>query len=193
MKKIFVSQFALIILVLFSCTRTVTRVSPDKQIDLSGRWNDVDSKLVSKEMINDVLSRPWREDYVKRTQKKPVVIVGIITNKSSEHIEADMFIKDLEKEFINSGMVRVVDNAQFREKVRQERADQQEYSSPETQAKWGRELGASYMMFGTINSVTDTYNKKKVIFYKINLWLTDMETNEKVWMGDKEIKKFVEN
>jgi uncharacterized protein (TIGR02722 family) len=178
---------------ILGCKRTVKRISPDQQIDLSGRWNDVDSKLVAQEMIKDVMSRPWHNNFFQKTGKKPVVIVGMITNKTSELISAETFIKDIEKEFINSGFVRLVQNAEFREKLRQERADQQEFASKETAKKWGRELGADYMLFGTINSIIDQYNKKKVIFYKVNLELTDMETNEIVWLGDKEIKKFIKN
>ena len=173
--------------------RTVTRVSPDQQIDLSGRWNDTDSKLVAEEMINDVLSRPWRDDFYQATGKKPVVIVGMIQNKTTEHIEPETFIKDVEREFINSGMVRVVQNSVFREKLREERADQNEFASPETQSKWGRELGADFMMFGVITSVTDSYKKEKVVNYKVNLELANLETNEKVWIGDKEIKKYIKN
>ena len=173
--------------------RTVTRVSPDQQIDLSGRWNDTDSKLVAEEMIRDVLNRPWREDFRRATNERPVVIIGLVTNKSHEHIESETFIKDMEREFINSGMVRVVQNSVFREKLREERADQQEFASPETQKRWGAELGADFMMFGTINSIVDSYNKEKVVLYKVNLELTNMETNEKVWIGDKEIKKFIKN
>ena len=173
--------------------RTVTRVSPDQQIDLSGRWNDTDSKLVAEEMIRDVLNRPWREDFRRATNERPVVIIGLVTNKSHEHIESETFIKDMEREFINSGMVRVVQNSVFREKLREERADQQEFASPETQKRWGAELGADFMMFGTINSIVDSYNKEKVVLYKVNLELTNMETNEKVWIGDKEIKKFIRN
>lgn len=173
--------------------RTVTRVSPDQQIDLSGRWNDTDSKLVAEEMINDVLSRPWRDDFYRATNEKPVVIVGMIQNKTSEYIEPETFIKDIEREFVNSGMVRVVQNAVFREKIREERADQNEFASPETQSKWGRELGADFMMFGVITSVTDSYKKEKVVNYKVNLELANLETNEKVWIGDKEIKKYIKN
>lgn len=179
---------------LFSaCNKSVTRVDPNQQIDLSGRWNDTDSKLVAKEMISDVLSRPWKENFFRKNQKNPVIIVGTVTNKSHEHIDADIFIKDMEKEFINSGAVRVVDNGEFREKLRVERAQQQDYASPETQAKWGRELGANYMLFGTVNSQVDQLGKKQVVNYKINLWLTDLETSEKVWLGDKEIKKYIVN
>jgi len=178
---------------ILACNRTVTRVSPDQQIDLSGRWNDVDSKQVAAEMISDVLKRPWKDNFTSVEGRKPVVIIGIVQNKSSEHIEAEMFIKDLEREFINSGTIRVVQNDLFREKMREERAQQGEFASPETQAKWGKELGADFMMFGVITSVTDSYKKEKVVFYKVNLELADLETNEKVWIGDKEIKKYIKN
>ncbi len=182
------------VLVFASCTnRSVTRVSPDQQIDLSGRWNDTDSKLVAEEMIKDVLNRPWKEDFVRAFNEKPVVIVGMVSNKSSEHIESETFIKDVEREFINSGMVRVVQNSVFREKLREERAQQGEFASVETQAKWGKELGADFMMFGVITSVQDSYKKEKVVNYKVNLELANLETNEKVWIGDKEIKKYIRN
>ena len=144
-------------------------------------------------MIKDVLNRPWKSDFQNAFNRKPVVIVGLVSNKSSEHIESETFIKDVEKEFINSGMVRVVQNSEFREKLREERAQQGEFASPETQAKWGKELGADFMMFGVITSITDSYKKEKVVNYKVNLELANLETNEKVWIGDKEIKKYIRN
>ncbi|WP_462249725.1 penicillin-binding protein activator LpoB [Ekhidna sp.] len=187
------SMLALAVLVLASCNRQVTRINPDQQVDLSGRWNDTDSKLVAEEMIQDVTGRPWHNNFKIENDRKPVVIVGYVQNKSSEHIEAETFIKDIEREFINSGFVRVVSNSEFREKLRQERAEQGEFASPETQAQWGKELGADFMMFGVITAVTDSYKKEKVVNYKVNLELTSIETNEKVWLGDKEIKKYIKN
>lgn len=190
----FLLSILFISLISAACSqRSVTRVSPSQQIDLSGRWNDTDSKLVAQEMINDVLNRAWREDFVRATNQKPVVIVGMMVNKTSEHIEAETFIKDIEREMINSGMVRIVQNSVFREKLREERADQGEFSSLETQSRWGRELGADFMLFGIMNSITDSYKNEKTILYKVNLELANLETNEKVWIGDKEIKKYIKN
>ena len=183
----------IVFILILSCSRTITRIDPNQQVDLSGRWNDTDSKLVAGEMIKDVINRPWRSDFNDAFNRKPVVIVGVFSNKTSEHIEPQTFIKDIEREFINSGLVRVVQNDVFREKLREERAQQGEFASVETQAKWGRELGADFMMFGLLTSIVDTYKKEKTILYKINLELADLETNEKVWLGDKEIKKFIKN
>ena len=177
-----------------SCaTKSVTRIDPEKQVDLSGRWNDVDSRKVADEMAADCINRPWRTSFENKLSKKPTIIVGEIVNKSHEHIEASTFIKDIEKEFINTATVRVVQSDSFREKLRMERADQQKFSSLDTQKKWGKELGADYMMFGTLNSIVDQEGKRKVIFYQINLELADLETNEIVWIGDKKIKKYVVN
>jgi len=121
------------------CARkTVTRINPDQQTDLSGRWNDTDSRLVAEEMTKDALGKNWRSSFVDKTGKNPIIIIGIITNKSHEHIESETFIKDMEKEFIQSGLIRVVQNSVFREKVREERADQQEFAAIETQKKWGK-------------------------------------------------------
>ncbi len=195
MNKVKLVFLSLILLMLFTdcARRSVTRVNPNERIDLSGRWNDTDSKLVAEEMIADVLGRKWREDFIRNNQGNPTVIVGIIQNKTSEHIEYETFIKDIEREFINSDMVKVVQNSVLREKLREERADQTEFASPETQARWGRELGADYMMFGLITSIIDSYRNEKVVNYKVNLELVDIETNEKVWIGDKEIKKYIKN
>lgn len=189
--------FVVASLLAFGCApvqqHSVTRIDPNQQTDLSGRWNDTDSRLVAEEMAKDALGRAWRGNFVNSHKKNPTVIVGVITNKSHEHIEAETFIKDIQREFINSGLVRVVQNSELREALRKERGDQQQFASPETQKKFGRELGADYMIFGTINSIVDTYQSKKVVYYQVNLELADLETNELVWIGEKKIKKFINN
>jgi uncharacterized protein (TIGR02722 family) len=181
------------IIILGACTKNVTRIEPTEVVDLSGRWNDTDSRLVAEEMSQDALASNWlrNQELNDLNSKRPVVIVGLIANKSHEHIDAETFIKDIEREFIKSNRIRVVQNKEFREKIREERADQQEFASPETQKKWGRELGADYMVFGNINSIVDKDGKKSIVFYQVNLELTDIQTSEVVWIGDKKIKKYV--
>jgi len=171
--------------------KTVTRVDTNSDIDLSGRWNDADSRRVAETLSESVLSSAWRGDFAQREGRKPVVIVGLITNKSHEHIEPSVFIKDIEKEMVRTGLVRVVQHNEFREKLREERADQQEFASPETQKRWGQELGADYMMFGTINSIVDSEGRRQVTFYQVDLELAHLATNELVWIDGKKIKKYI--
>ncbi|MEX2379443.1 MAG: penicillin-binding protein activator LpoB, partial [Vicingaceae bacterium] len=102
------------------------------------------------------------------------------------------YIKDIEKAILNSGKVRLVQAGEAREDLRKERADQNEFATPETAAKWGKELGADFILQGVVNSIVDSNNKQKVVFYQTDLELTNIQTNEKVWIGDKKIKKVVD-
>lgn len=184
--------FSAVILTACNNTKQVTRVNEDAVIDLSGRWNETDSRLVAEEMVSDMLMKPWLEEFEKGMDRRPVVIVGLVRNKSHEHIATDTYIKDIEKAILNSGKVRLVGNAEEREELRKERADQNEFATKETAAKWGKELGADFMLQGLVNSIVDANNKQKVVFYQTDLELTNLETNEKVWIGDKKIKKVIE-
>lgn len=181
------------LLILSSCSRSVTRVNPDQSIDLSGRWNDNDSRMVANKMISDLLNSDKFKDYAKSLNKKPAIIVGLIRNKTSEHIDADNYIKKIELAIYNSNIADLVESDSFRDKLRQERVDQQDFASSGTAAQWGKEAGANIMLFGEMTSETDVYNKKRVVNYITTLFLTDMETNKRVWYGQQEIKKFIKD
>ncbi|NPA37865.1 MAG: penicillin-binding protein activator LpoB [Chlorobi bacterium] len=192
MKLSYYLSIAIVMLMLSGCGTRVQRVATDDVIDLSGRWNDTDSRLVAEDMVNQVLNAAWLTNFMESHDgKKPVVIVGLVYNKSHEHINSDTFIKDIEKAFINSGKVRLVQAGEKREELRRERAAQQDFASTETAKKWGRELGADFMLNGDINSIVDVYRQKQVVFYQVNLELTDLETSEIVWIGDKKLKKYI--
>ena len=174
-----------------SSSKQVTRVDADTTIDLSGRWNDTDSRMVADEMIDDCLNHPWINNHGMSTGGRPAVIVGGIRNKSMEHIPVATFITDIERAFINTGKVRPVSSSGERSEIRAERADQAEFASLETVKQMGRERGADYMMTGEINTIEDREGGDQVVFYQTDLTLTNIETNEKVWIGQKEIKKFI--
>jgi uncharacterized protein (TIGR02722 family) len=182
----------IILLVLSGCASTkVSRISSDEVIDLSGRWNDTDSRLTAEEIVADVLSRPWLDDYLASNGEKPVLIVGTVSNKSSEHIEVLTFIKDIEKELITSGRIRFVANKEEPQEVREEREDQQSNATEATAKALASETGADFMLQGVITSITDAVEGEKVIKYQVAMELIHLENNEKVWIGSNEVKKFI--
>lgn len=188
------SLLAGMVLLLFAaCGGTkVTRMEVDEVRDLSGRWNDTDSRMVADTMVQDCLNHPWITQFSTRTGKQPDVIVGQIRNRSSEHISTETFTKDLERSLINSGRANFVASAEERQGIRSERLDQDLHASPESRKAPGMEAGADYMLTGTINSIIDQEGREKVVYYQVNLELIDMGNNRKVWIGDQKIKKFVD-
>jgi len=196
MKRMLWAASAIILasIISVSCSHKVTRIDPAEQIDLSGRWNNTDSRLAAEEMIKTILGEKWLGNHQEgHSGQKPVVIVGMVTNKSHEHIDAETFMKDVEQSFIQSGKVRLVQGGKKREELRGEKADQQTNASTSSMKKFGLEQGADYILQGSINSIVDSERRKKVVYYQVNLELTDIQSNEVVWIGDKKIAKYVTN
>lgn len=181
-----------LLLLLAGCNPTVTRVEADSVTDLSGNWNDTDSRLVAQEMIQDVLSRSWLSKFNRAQGKAPTVIVGTVRNLSHEHINTSTFIADMERELINSGEVEFVASATDRKEIRREIKEQDLHASEETRKSMGNEIGADFMLQGSINSIVDAVSGEQARFYQIDLTLIELGTNRKVWLGQQKIKKTVE-
>ncbi|MEI7542282.1 MAG: penicillin-binding protein activator LpoB [bacterium] len=194
MKKLIAVLALLAVAIIFaSCAgTTVQRVATDTVTDLSGRWNDTDSQLVSEQMVKEMLERPWLRRFLKEKGVEPRVIVGTIVNKTDEHIEIDTFRKDIENQLTNSGDVKFVASKAEREEIRDERADMQDYASAKTKKSFQKEIAADYMLKGVLTSIVDQISGKKAIFYEIDLELWNTETNEKEWVGQKKIKKIID-
>jgi len=181
-------------LFVFSCggsKRVVKRVGVDEQVDISGRWNDNDAAMAAQTLIKDVLSKGWLDDFKDENDRKPVLIVGRIRNKTTEHLDVNVMIKDIEKELINSGRVKFVASKKQREEIRDERLDQQSYAAMETAKELANELGADFVLQGEVSSIVDSFEGKRAVLYKVNLELLNIEDNSKVWIGDKKIKKVI--
>jgi uncharacterized protein (TIGR02722 family) len=169
----------------------VRRMDVDEVKDLSGRWNDTDSRLVAEEMVEDSLARPWIAAYQGKAGRQPTVIVQAVRNNSMEHINTDAFVEDLQRSLINSGRVQFVASAEERADVRAERADQDRNASEETRKAHGQETGADFALSGTIHSIQDREGGESVVLYQVNLKMVDLKSNQIVWNGQKKIKKNV--
>ena len=193
MKKVLLSLAVVVTLLLSSCgpKLEVKRVDTNEVADVSGRWNDVDAQMVSKEMVNQMFEGGWLNKFKAENGREPVLIVGRVGNKTSEHINTEVFTKEIEKACINSGLVEFVASSSERDEIRQERVEQQSNASMETTKQIGNETGADFMLKGVVSSIEDAIDGKKVVYYQTNMELVNIETNKKVWVGDKKIKKFV--
>lgn len=194
MKRLSILFIMALSLLIVACGPSVKvqRVASDTSTDLSGRWNDTDSRLVAEDMIRDMLSRPWISNFTQKKGEPPVVIVGALKNLSSEHIQMQVFATDMARELINSGLVRFVASRDDRDEVRQERTEQQYHASEETAKRMAQEVGADYMLQASVKTIMDKVDRTSAKFYQVDMQLINVETSEIVWIGSKEIKKIVQ-
>lgn len=195
MKKIFkIIILSICTLALFSscASYSVDRISENENIDLSGNWNDTDIRIVTSALIDQCLSSQWINNYrIKNIGNYPTVIVGRISNKSSEHLDTTIISKKVEVALVNSGQVRTVADFDNKDLVRAEKLDQQYNASSETAAELGEEYGADYMLQGSVKINVDQIGGKMVKTYYVDLELVDIESNIKVWLGSDTVKKYI--
>ena len=171
----------------------VARVDSGKEIALTDKWNDEDSRLVAEEMINDMLSYPWISQFNQRFPgKEPLVTVQRVRNKSHEHIAVDTFVNDIKRAVIRSGKAGFIATLEERQDTRAELADQDMNASADTRMEMGEEDGANFVLSGTINSIVDQLDNQRVTYYQVDLKLINLQTAREVWNGSKKIKKFME-
>lgn len=192
-KTVTMGLVGLTAMLLSACGTSVKRIDVTDEVDLSGAWNDTDSRLVSEEMIQDALSRPWVANFMRQEDHLPTVIVGTVRNLSHEHINVRTFVADMERALVNSGRVDFVAASDERGEIREERKDQDLNASESTRNAAGQELGADFMLQGQINTIIDKEGKKQVRYYQVDLTMISMANNRKVWLGQKKIKKYVKN
>ncbi|MCP4297685.1 MAG: penicillin-binding protein activator LpoB [Proteobacteria bacterium] len=180
------------IVLAFACSTHVTRQPTDKINDISGRWNDTDSKIVATFMVDDFLKQKWIHRFENKQGRMPRVIIGKINNRSHEHIAVQTFVKEIENRLINSGGILFVASQDERKSLRAERRDYQEKNQDPAGTKFIAETKADFILQGSIHSMIDQVTKTSVVSYQIDLELLEIDTHIKIWTGQKKIKKKIE-
>jgi len=197
--------FAMTVLLIFvsafsacSSNPVVKRVDPGRQIDLSGYWNDTDVRIVCEALIKDCLNSPGVAQAIRAKAgnlpggKKPVVLVGRFRNESDEHIDTAIISNTMEVTIFNSGKLDFVAGGSTRDEIRAERQDQQINASEATASALSKETGADFLLTGTVRTIIDRAGNTTVRTYFVNTEMSDIETNQRMWMGqNSDIKKVI--
>jgi PBP1b-binding outer membrane lipoprotein LpoB len=164
--------------------------------DLSGYWNDIDAEQTATAMVQQCLNEsPWVSNHQEQhTGNKPIVkLMGVIKRTDDRNVNEKFFAKQLERSLLNSGRVRVVAAYEQQDINVAERARQAVHAGDETVKSQGNEVGSDYTLQTWVNSQNESDGGgKSVRAYLINMELVNVETNEKVWIGEKKIRKVVD-
>lgn len=171
------------------CTVTTREISPDQAVIYDEGYHFSDKKNIVNAMVNSLISKPP----LVNADDKPVIVVYGIANRTSEHISTSAITDDIRQSLLASGKVRFVNETQ-RENISRETDYQQTGKvTTETRIRLGRQVGASYMLTGTLRSIEKKQprqvrlKKKTLKYYSLNLELTDLETSLIEWADSTEV------
>ncbi len=134
-------------------------------------------------------------DYAAGSTIKPVVISYGIGNETSEHINTGGISDDIRLALIRSGQYQLLNEGQ-RYNIQDESSYQQSGTVPASQRiAQGRQLGADYILAGTLRSIVKKpprsirLVKKKLVYYSLNLELTNTESGAIAWADKVELAR----
>jgi len=193
MKKVLVLLLSCVAMVFLSCSSTkVERIDSTEVVDLDGYWNDTDVRLVCEKLIDECSKSSLIIKFEAKNDRKPVVIVGSIKNESDEHIDTSIIVKKFQNAIINNETMEFVSSKTERADLREEIQDQADHASEDSAKKIDNELGADYMLIGSINSIVQSNGKNSVRTYYVTIQLHDLETHKIMWSSENsDIKKVI--
>lgn len=180
-----------LILMIGCASTSVERRDEGEPVDLSGRWNDTDSRLVSRHMIERLLEDSWLMTYRSRYQRNPVISIGRVENRTTEHIATDTFTNDIELALLTSKRVDLAAAGKTRQGVRKERKDYVDHNQDPAGTRIFAEKRVDFVLSGAIYSIEDQVTDTSVVTYQVDLKLVSFEDNEMVWAAQKKIKKVI--
>ena len=167
----------------------VSYVDPQGVDTTSINFNSTDLQTTTQKMAGGMLSS-GAVARITDNDKQPVVFFSTIRNETAEHINASMLANTVSTEIINSGKFRFTDMSQV--KQMKEQMDYQAQSGmidQNTATKMGQQIGAQYMIYGSIADMNSMNSDQRSLYYLITLKMIDLKSGIIVWQDQKQIRK----
>jgi uncharacterized protein (TIGR02722 family) len=151
-------------------------------------FGSTDLQKVAGQMTDSLLLSPVVGTLTQN--KRPVVFVERIKNKTSEHIDTESITDSVSTKLLRSGKFRFVDMGRV-EAAREQLNFQQDGGMVDSSkaVQFGRQVGAEYMLYGNLSSIVKSNKDKSDVYYKFTLRLMDLESGLVEWADETEIRK----
>ena len=176
---------------LAGCAATTRTLDPDVEQHYDASYDFSDKKQIVQVLTDSLLSSPG----VVTESEKPIIIVYGIDNETSEHISTSGITDDIRLALMDSGEYRFLNRKQRDNLLEETDYQYAGFVPPEQRVTEGRQLGADYILSGTLRSIEKKQpkqwrlNRRSLIYYSMNLELTNLQSGEISWADNVEIAR----
>jgi len=174
------------------CAATTRTIDPkEESIHYDASYDFTDKKEIVDKLADSLIATPL----LSREVAKPIIVTYGIANETSEHINTSGISDDIRLALIQAGEYRFVNRKQRDNTINEADFQYAGFVPPEQRIIEGQQLGANYILAGTLRSIEKRQpkqwrlNKRKLIYYSLNLELTNIQTGEVSWADNVEIAR----
>jgi penicillin-binding protein activator len=156
---------------------SLKETQPGTTAPLQAGYDQNDLLKLAQQMSAEVLAQP----FPPAGENQPIMVVLGIQNRTETHIDTMALADTITTKLMDSGKLRFVNSAR-RDELLKEQGYQLANATPETRTKIGRQLGAKYMLTGSITEISREsmrqarVSKKQDVYYQLTCEVTDLET-----------------
>jgi len=190
-KALLIAGIASAVSLTSGCAATTRTLDPDSEQHYDASYDFSDKKQIVQVLTDSLLGSP----NMLTEATKPVVIVYGVDNETSEHINTGGITDDIRLALIQSGEYRFLNRKQRTNVLDEVDYQYAGYVPPEQRVVEGRQLGADYILSGTLRSIEKKQarqwrlNKKELVYYSMNMEMTDLQSGEIIWADNVEIAR----
>lgn len=183
--KSYISSF--FFLFFFVSCNSINLVKETKKVTEDKSWNIHDSEIITDSLVNRILSSTWGEKIAKK--QKPKIIIGRIDNLAKETINTELLEKNIERSFLNSGVVTFIPSKSRREEIRSDRKRKNDFKSKKKLKKYLKPLKSNFFIDGEFKMITDSLNGKVNKSYKLSVEIINSKSLKRVYEDSFKIRK----
>jgi len=165
-----------------SVQNEAVNTAAEKPLDTG--YDFADLRSLAEAVNTELVSSPILE-------KKPILVVMGIENRTDEHIDTKAITDTIRTKLINDGKAFFI-NESRRDALMKEQGYQLVNCTPETQTLIGKQLGARYMLTGSLIKISKetpkqiSLSRKEQVYFQLTVEVTDLQTGLIAWTTQKE-------
>jgi len=169
---------------------SVREVDLNQKKHFDADFDATDLRSTTESVAEELLASP----FLAKQSKPPIMMVAGVENRTTQYVDTKSLTDRIRTILIRSGKVQFI-NAARRDDLLREQGYQAAHATPETQAAIGKQLGAKYMLSGSLTEMRKKtprqvrLSRKEWNYYKLTMEVTDLETGLITWTTEKEIMR----
>ncbi len=159
---------------------------PNRVELLDDQFNEADMQQLADSVVGAVTQC---ESVKNAAAPGPLVIVQKIENRTEEHLDTVSLTNKFRTALARSKKVRFIDKAGRKELEEEYQYNEGGNVAQEHRKKRGKQVGADYVFGGELSTHIQEVGDRKLIFYKLTIQMTNLETSVIDCTEEKEIRK----
>jgi len=167
-----------------------TDVDVDDMGHMKAHYDATDMRNITQSVVDDMIASA----FLAQQPEAPIMVMAGVENRTSQYVDTKNLTDRMRTLLINSQEVNFI-NAARRDDLLKEQGYQTANVTPGQAAAVGQQLGAKYMITGSLTEMKRTQprevrvSKTEVRYYKLTIEVTDVTTGLIKWTTEEEFAR----